>query len=385
MHTMDNLNREDVTKLAQKSDGLCVSIYMPAHRKSPRSEQDRTRFKNLVRRAEKTLKKRGPRNIEKIIEPARRLLDDIDFWNHQNNGLAVFANNDIFRYFRLPQRFAELLVVTDRFHTKPLLPLVSEEAGFHILALSQKHVRLLTATRFTVDELELEDIPKSLEEAMRYDVIDGQQLQLHRARGSGGQGAAVFHGQVMGDEDNKEKIEQFLHRVDNGVTKRLSGDGSPPLVLAGVEFLQSMYREVSHYANILDEGVRGNPDERDSEELHRQAKKVVEPYFSASRHRAVELYRNLTGTEQASHDVKAIARAALHGRVSQLLVARDTEVWGTYDEKNDEVVRHEKRAPGDEDLLDFAAAQTLQHGGTVFVIDREEMPDHHLAAAVFRY
>jgi hypothetical protein len=380
---METLTRQDFVNLNTKRTGPCVSIYMPTHRKTGRHEEDRTRLKNLVRRAEKNLKENGPRGAEAMVEPASRLLDDLDFWQHQNHGLAVFCSTDFFRFHRLPIGFDSLAVVSDRFHTKPLLPLISEEGLFHILALSQKQVRLFAATRYTVDEIHLEDVPTSLDEALRYDVPEKQQLQIHKGGGRGRMGN-VFHGQVMGTEDNKEKIERFFKQLDHGVRKKLFQDGSP-LVLAGVEYLLAIYREITHYKQVLGEGLRGNPDDRSPQSLHEQAKKIVEPYFQSDRRRAVELYFNLSRTDQASHDIETITRAAYHGRVSQLLVARDVEVWGGYDADNDEICRHEKGEPGDEDLLDFAAAQTFLHGGTVFAVAHEEMPDNALIAAVFRY
>jgi hypothetical protein len=39
----------------------------------------------------------------------------------------------------------------------------------------------------------------------------------------------------------------------------------------------------------------------------------------------------------------------------------------------------------DEDLLDLAATQTLLHGGSVYAVEREHLPDATLIAAVFRY
>jgi len=39
----------------------------------------------------------------------------------------------------------------------------------------------------------------------------------------------------------------------------------------------------------------------------------------------------------------------------------------------------------DDDLLDVAATQTLLHGGSVYVVERADMPDEGPFAAVLRY
>jgi hypothetical protein len=56
-----------------------------------------------------------------------------------------------------------------------------------------------------------------------------------------------------------------------------------------------------------------------------------------------------------------------------------------FDPEKDKVYAHESPEPGDEDLLDFTAIQTLIKGGTVFAVSPEEVPDQTLVAAVLRY
>jgi len=46
---------------------------------------------------------------------------------------------------------------------------------------------------------------------------------------------------------------------------------------------------------------------------------------------------------------------------------------------------HKTAKPDDEDLLDFAAIQTFLHGGTVYAVEPEKVPDDAPLAAVFRY
>jgi hypothetical protein len=46
---------------------------------------------------------------------------------------------------------------------------------------------------------------------------------------------------------------------------------------------------------------------------------------------------------------------------------------------------HDREKPGDEELLDLAAAQTLRHDGKVYSMKPEEIPGGHLLASVYRY
>jgi hypothetical protein len=47
-----------------------------------------------------------------------------------------------------------LVIVSERFHVKPLLPLLSGDGRFYVLALSQNEIRLLQGTRYSVEQVD---------------------------------------------------------------------------------------------------------------------------------------------------------------------------------------------------------------------------------------
>ena len=155
-------------------------FYLPIYRAGTEVQQNSTRLKNLIRQAESSIVESGLSDKEagEFLQPIQELVDsDESFWQESNNdGLAVFLTSGVFRYYRLPLIFDELVVVTDRFHLKPLLPLLRGDGKYYILALSQQDVRLIECTRNNVREIELEDIPKSVDDALQYDETakDGQ-------------------------------------------------------------------------------------------------------------------------------------------------------------------------------------------------------------------
>ncbi len=58
---------------------------------------------------------------------------------------------------------------------------------------------------------------------------------------------------------------------------------------------------------------------------------------------------------------------------------------GRYDEAADEIATGPEFGETGGDLLDAVAVQTLRHGGAVYVLPQEEMPDDAAAAALLRY
>ena len=387
---MTLLTKDELKLLVQqKQNGPFVSIYIPTRRAGPESRENPIRFKNLVEEAENYLIENGMRSPEarKLLNPVKNLVDDYDFWQHQSDGLAVFLAPELFRSYRLPLNFEELLVVADRFHLKPLMPLLSDDGQFYVLALSQNEVRLFQGSRYSINQLDLEDLPTSLAQALRYDLPHKQQ-QFHTATAApgspGGNRPAMFHGHGVGTDDAKSNILRFFQEVDKGLRSLLT-DNSSPLVLAGVEYLFPIYREANTYPNLVDKGVAGNPEILKPDSLHQRAWQIAEPFFKQARQEAITRYKQLAETGQASKDVRKILPEAYFGKVDTLFVAVESHLWGTFDAETNTVHLPQEPEPDDEDLLDLAAIQTLLYGGTVYAVGSQEVPDGALMAAVFRY
>jgi len=381
---MELLPREELERLIEGHEGPCVSIFLPTHRAGTETQQDPIRLKNLLGEAREGLLAKGLRSTEadRILEPAQGLLADEVFWRYQSDGLALFLSRDDFRYYRLPLRFGELTVVVGRYHVKPLLPLLTGDGEFYVLALSQNEVRLLRATHHSVGEVELRDVQESLADALRHEDPE-KQLQFHTGT-SGGRGgrAAVFHGHEA--EDTKDAILRYFRQIDRGIQEILKGSQAL-LVLAGVDYLLPIYREASTYPYLIEEGITGNPEGLSEEELHREAWTLVRPHFLEARREAFARYEQLAGTGQTSSDLREIVPAAYYGRVDVLFAAAGSRRWGAFDPGTGETELHEEAGLGDGDLLDFASVQTLLNRGTVYVLNSEDMPDGLVAASVFRY
>jgi Bacterial archaeo-eukaryotic release factor family 7 len=383
---MNLVSREELKTLIEKPEGWSISLYMPTHRIFPETKQDPIRFKNLLREAEERLKATGlrPPEIKKLLKPAKALIKDGLFWQYQADGLAVFISPQGFFQYRLPLKFDELLVVTDRFHIKPLLPLFSNDGRYYILAISQNEVRLFQCTRHITNQIDLKGVPNSLAEALKYDDPE-KQLQFHTRTPSGtGQRAAIFHGQGVGTDDAKNNILRYFQQIDGGLRSLLREERAP-LVFAGVDYLLPIFREANSYPHLMENGISGNPEGLKGEELHGEGWKIVEPYFLNAQEEAIAKYKHLVGGERTSNSLKEIALAAYDGRIEILFVPVGVQQWGVFDSDKHAVHLHYDPEPGDEDLLDFAAVHTYLNGGTVYATKTEGMPDETPLAAIFRY
>jgi hypothetical protein len=361
---------------------------MPTYKAGAETRQNPIRYKNLLRQAEAHLQvsSLSPEDIQTFLEPLRPLAEDehFEFWQHQNDGLAILRSMDMVRFYSLPLDFAERVAVGQQFHLKPLLPYLSGDGRFYVLALSQNDVRMAQCSRHATSEVKLEHVPKSRAEALRYDDPE-QQLQYHTGMTGGrGQRSAVYHAQGGGDDSAKADVLEYFSQVDRGLQEILHEEDAP-LLIAAVEYLHPLYHEANTYPHLIDKGITGNPEHCRIETLQEQAWPLVDPIFQQAQAEARAQYERYAGTGRASHDLATIVPAAYEGRIETLFVALDRQQWGTYDTATRQVRIAQEAGATSEDLLNVVAIQTFLNSGTVYTVEPDAVPAQSPVAAVFRY
>jgi hypothetical protein len=392
---MNSASTQELKRLMEQTGNPCISLYFPMHhRAGVEMQQDPIQLKNQLREVERLLLARNldSEQITTLFEPIEALFTQEEIWQHPTNGLAILRSPESFHIYQLPFHCQEHIVVGTHFYLKPLLPFLTSNERFYILALSLNAVRFLEATRYTVREINVPaSVPTNLAEAMQYDEPENE-LQYHSSSagpttGSGNRQPVIFHGQGVGTDDEKTNILRYFQQIDRGLHEFLH-DQTAPLILAAVSFLLPIYHEANTYAALIPEGITGNPEKqkgRGNMLLHKEAWPIVAPYVQKQQQDDRAQFEENKETDWASANVSAIVQAAYHGRIASLFLALDEEQWGTFDPRTSTIHLHETADPGDEDVLDLAATQTILHGGTVYALERKDMPDHALLAALYRY
>ena len=375
----DQFARREFDELAEVEASTCVSLYLPTHQAGAEVEQDPIRFRNLLASAERELTELGWRrgDIEELLGPADQLHGNGEWWSHQAAGLAAFIAPGVFRAVRAPIAFEELAVVGPRFHLRPLLPLISGDEVFWVLALSQNAVRLFRGSRQAITEVDIGQTPTSMAEALAHEDPE-RQLQVWT---SGPAGGGHFHGHGGGGEEDKAALERYFRAVDRGLGEVLAGSAAP-LVLAGVSYYGPIYRSVSKYPHVVEEVVAGNAEDLSAIDLHERAWPLAHQHASARRAAILDRYAQSDAARRAVEGLPEVNAAANDGRVETLLLARHAHRWIPHDHTQATTI-HNERAPGDIDLLDELARRVLGTGGDVVVMDDEDVPG--AVAAILRY
>jgi len=374
------ISRNRIDQLIKQSEDLNITITLPTHRKGEEVQQDPIRFKNQLNQTEKELKEMGLKDseVESLLKKPKQLLDDLNFWNHGDEGLAVYINRNNFELFELPYSLKEQIYINDHFLITPLLPMISLDGTYHILGVSQKKVRLLKCNRRNVVDVTPDDIFTSIEEFIE----EKPEIQIQFHTGADNQDA-MFFGHGGSDEDKKVIVEKYFRGVEESITRQIK-HSNDPLIIAGTEEILSIYKSINKYKRLLDSSIFGYTGEMKDNELLEAGWEIIREYFLKDMYNAIEQFKD-ENSEKVSNNLSRIVESTIMGKTDTLFIAKDEVSWGKYDEDEHTVHFSTGKNDSSNELLNWTALKAFEQGGKVFVLPKSEMPHASTIAALFRF
>lgn len=387
---MDIFKKSEFLDLAEVQHAHCVSIFIPTHRVNTPDNyyKDQTTLKNQLKEAARHLTGFGLTDDEAktYLKPGYDLLDKEEFWSKLSDGLALFIYGDESKYYTLPLEFDEYTFISNHLYLKPLVEFLHGEGRHFIMSLSLGDVRFYEATRNTIVQVTVEGlVPQGIEEEVGTD-YEQKSLQWRSGQGEKGDSPGMFHGHGAGNEtEKKDEALKYFRAIDEGLMKMLH-DERAPLVIACVDYLYPIYKEVNTYQHLYDKHISGNHERTDLTLLKEKAWEIVKDQFDYEKNEAAEKYQLLLSQGKAAFNVEEVIPAAIIGQAETLFIKRGDHVWGTYNKDKNKVNIDDMHRVGNTDLLNKAAVETVRKGGEVYVLKEEDMPDGTTSAnAVFRY
>lgn len=387
---MDILTMEDLKELTNIEQDLFISIYMPTFRKGVDVKQNRIILKKMLRKTKDELYNNGFRKaeVEEFLNPANNLLDNTIFWQNQSDSLVIFLYKDGIKYYRLPFKLKESVSISNKLYIKPLLPLFSGNGQFFLLALSKNQMRFFKGTRQNINEIKLKEAPESMKDMQIDDDPKDSKAVLTSSPQSGFDmpDSTISQGQANEDDYEDNELLRYFRAIDEELCK-MNKKEEIPLILAGVEYLIPIYKDISKYPYIVDEIIKGNPEALKEDDLHEMAWEIVKPIFNEDKKVAEEKFKQYSGQRNklSSTSLNKIIPAAYSGQIESLFIADGIEQWGKFDHSTNKLKFNDEKSQGDEDLLEYVSMLTLSRGGKVFSVNEEEVPDGGDVAAVLRY
>jgi hypothetical protein len=380
----------DIAALATFRGEGCVSIYLRTTPVTPQAQGDPIELKNLARRAVEQLQAAGTdrRSCAAIAEELDDLVDDDEFWRFQAHSLAIFVTPQNLRTFRLPNALQPLVIVSDRFHVKPLLRSVSFPQSCYVLALAQKSVRVVEVSPdLPSTAIHVEGMPEDAGRAVQGvgEASDWPRSPRPRLRASAGRGAGGYwpSGRIQAGEGQKVLLRQFARLVDKALRPVVAGS-SVPLVLAAAKPLASTYRSVNSYPHLAAATIEGNPEAMTEAQLGDRARAVLDGIYRDELTAWRTLFEARANQGRATTDIAQAARAATVGAVDSMLMDIDETLPGRI-AKDGAVVFAEEPMATNYDLVDEIATRVITTGGRVIGVRKAEIPRAAALAAMLRY
>jgi hypothetical protein len=367
---VDIPTRVDISALAAHRGDLCVSVYLRTSPITQEAQADRIQLKNLAKDAVQQLRNAcaDKRHIAVVAEQFDDLIDDDEFWRFQAHSLVIFATPENLRTFRVPNALQSRVVVSDRFHLKPLLRTISFPHACYVLALSQRSVRLIEVSA---------DLPAVAV------TVDGMPEDAGRAVRGAGEIEHWPSGRIQGREGQKVLLRQFARNVDKALRPLLTGSDIP-LVLAATEPLVSIYRSVNTYAHLADATIEGSPHTTPPAQLAEGARTILDGLYRSQIHAWNDLFEERANQGRATTDLAQAARAATMGAVESMLADIDEMIPGQIDASGAVTFAEQAVAPN-YGLVDEIASRVLATGGRVIGVRKADIPRAGALAAILRY
>lgn len=355
--------------LASQNGENLISIFIPVHSKGPDVAQDRIRFKNQLSMVESELENRGwkPRDRQRHLRKAELLLDDHEFWQNQQQGLAVYIDDggDV-TPISLSQPVKEWSIVMPVYLMRLLL-LELKVPEVPVLGLTRGEVGLFHTSARTTERADV-DLPKSFDD-VNWFVDRERQRQQHPDSTHSGR---ARHGHDPSAQEG-EDLNRFLREVDGALP---AGD---PIVVLGDDDLVARFASLSG-RRVLSPKNSGLRSPFTEQEIRDEARPFLDQLRGDREQEAIDMAERQIGTGNATTDVAVAMPGAITGRIGHVVVDPAIDpVWGRVDEATLDVTVHDERAYADVDLVDRIVVLAMRNGAEVTPVS-EQNTGHPLVA-----
>ncbi|TCZ66878.1 baeRF11 domain-containing protein [Roseicella aquatilis] len=368
---MDLPTRAEIETLGKHRGWPSVTIVLRTTPLTQAAQADRIALRNLLDTAlaEVEALEAGPRLARAIRQPVEALIEDDAFWAEQANSLVLCLTPEGMRSFRLPNRLANQVEVSDRFHLKPLLRAIAFPHHAWVLAIGMGATRLVeVSAELQAQEVRVPDLPRDAGDAT------GRGSHITR-KGDMASGLATSEHALM---------SRYARSVDRALRPVLAGR-EVPLILAAAEPMASLFRSICTYPHLAAEGIAGSPDHMPNHALAEAAGRVLDGLHAAELQRLGDLFARHGSQGRATTDIAQAARAATRGAVDTLLVDLDAQLPGTVGDEDGAIDLAAQANGRNYSITDEIARRTLNTGGRVLACRRADIPGGGELAAILRY
>lgn len=371
-----NLDESVFDDLSEVGGEDLISTFIPTHRKGREVAEDRIHLKNQLSAAEEALADIGykPREREARLSRARELLGDLEFWEHQDEGLAVFVDEDgAVIPVSSSRKLTPAAFVLPVFVLRPLAADI-DPLSAPVLVLTKDSVALFAVSRSSAEPMDAE-LPSYGD--VNWFVDRETQRQQHPDHVGTSRSRHGHEATTRDDED----LSRFLREVDTALDERFDPDAS--LIVLGDDGVVARFANVSRRKTVSPPNS-GITAPFSTQEVRDRAGVVIADLEQGRLDDAVAGAGDQLGLGMGTTDLEDALTAVVSGRVGRVIIDTSAApVWGRFDRASFEVEVHPSMQPGDVDLLDRLVVWGRQNGAEV--VATESAVEGRTFIAVYRY
>lgn len=348
----ENMQKVNLDKLVNMTNGPFVSLYIPTHRNSPDNKRDSVTFKNLLKRVEKELDEKDV-NPSSYLKESYDLLDDTTFWNNTTDGLAVLIDKDNTQIYKLDGSVEEKVLVADYFHILPLINYYEIPNNYYFLDLSKDRFSLYS---FINGELDKED-PDIYQKFTDLFSDKDYEIEASPTRGTSN---SMHNYHTSSSVEEKEKDKYFRYLKDN--LGKFLKEKEAKLILFGTR------ENVLEFKNYVDFDIYGVIDKPFNSipinDLYKELREALLDKYIENIGKRLENLQTEISNDKGTDNKSRILSDAPNGKISELYISKTVQADAE---------------------IDKAVTEVMRTGGEVILIDPEYNQVDFDIAAKYRY
>lgn len=355
---------QTLKKVKDVSGSCCVTILLNTHRTLPDNEKDPLVLKNLIKEAANRLADECNLQAAPLITEKLNALSETIDHRHNLESLALFVNEQVAEYTRLPVAVEDRVAIGNTFAIRDVIRALYKDKEYYVLVLSRDKARLIEAFNDKVVQEMEGNFP-----------IENTSLHpQQRAE------AAVASRQT-------NLIQEFFNIVDKQLVEVVK-QNSWPVLICTEESNYHAYLKIADRKEIIMGHLNGNRMEEKAHHIIEAAWPIVLQIRKDNIKARVQELAIAENTGKLVTDFNDIWRAVNQGRGQTLFVQQGYFQPARLVNDTIELVPEEKtdRTGGVvDDIIDDMIEINLQYGGDCVFLSGDELKKYQGLVLTTRY
>ncbi|MEO9210240.1 MAG: hypothetical protein ABI208_04030 [Ginsengibacter sp.] len=354
--------KKTLKKLKNITSNCCVTIILQTHRTLPDNEKDSLVLKNLIKEAESRLSAEYEKPF--VSEMMKRINDLAKDINHKYNkeSLALFVNENIAEFIRMPISVEDRVVIDKSFATRDIVRALNKEIAYYVLVLGRDKARLIEAFNDKMFN-EIED---------NFPFENRNLNPVQRSEASIGRRQTNL-------------TQEFFNRVDKQLNE-LWKENPLPVIICADENNYSEYLQIADKKEIIVGHLKGN-------RLHEKAHHIIEAAWPIMNKLNIEkVQQRISELKTAVNsrnfliDYNEIWQAVNNGKGKTLFVKQGHFQPAILENNHIELVSKENIEKANvDDIIDEMVEKNLQSNGDAIFINGDELEKFNGLVLVTKY